>query len=93
MARRSKVNIGGIKIDNVVIVKWIDAQRLELGIIQDHEIADLEPLPCEIIGFKIFEDKDKIILAQEKWEKAMGNKYVTIIPKVSILTITELSQK
>jgi choline kinase len=69
-----------------VIVKWIDAQRVEVGGIKsEEEIKLLEPLPCEMIGFKIFEDNTKIIIAQEWWEETSQIKYANIIPKESIL--------
>lgn len=76
-----------------VIVKWIDAQRVEVGgVHSEEEIKNLEPLPCEMIGFKIFEDEEKIILAQEWWEETSQIKYANIIPKVSILKITYLEE-
>jgi len=81
----------------IVKVTWIDAQRIELGIIQDYELKDLEPIPCEIVGFLVHEDKERIIVAQEKWEKMgladhSGVKYVHVIPKRSILKIVKLKE-
>lgn len=79
--------------NEIVKIRWIDAQRLELGIIQKNEFSEIEPLPCEIIGFKIFENKKWITIAQEKWDEPSGGaKYVHIIPKVSILKITKLKE-
>ena len=79
--------------DEIVKVTWIDAQRLELGIIQKHEFAEVEPVACSIVGFKVYEDKNKIIIAQEKWVEPFGGvKYVHAIPKVSILEITKLKE-
>ena len=83
-------------MDEIVKVTWIDAQRLELGVIQDNELPDIKPIPCDIIGFLVHEDKERIIVAQEKWAK-LGNdyggvKYVHVIPKVSILKITKLKE-
>ena len=77
--------------EDIVKVRWIDAQRLELGIIQKNEFSEVEPLACEIIGFKIFENKEWITIAQEKWETG-GAKYVHIIPKCSILKITKVKE-
>ena len=77
--------------DEIVKVKWIDAQRLELGVLQKEEFSEIEPLPCEIVGFKIYENEKWITIAQEKWSGPLGGaKYVHIIPKVSIIKITEL---
>jgi len=82
---------------DIVKVKWIDAQRIELGVIQDYELKELVAIPCEIVGFLVHEDKDRIIVAQEKWESMgladhSGVKYVHVIPKVSILKITKLKE-
>ncbi len=74
----------------IVKVTWIDAQRLELGIIQREELPDLKPIPCDIVGFLVHEDKERIVVAQEKWDEAMGCKYVHVIPKVSIIKIIKL---
>ena len=71
----------------IVKVTWIDAQRLELGIIQFSELPDLKPIPGEIVGFKVHEDDERIVIAQEKWDEGQGCKYVHIIPKVSIIKI------
>lgn len=77
--------------EEVVKVTWIDAQRLELGIIQKHEFAEVEPLDCSIVGFKVYEDKNKIVIAQEKWAEPCGGiKYVHVIPKRSIIKISKL---
>jgi len=78
--------------EDIVKVRWIDAQRLELGIIQKKEFEEIEPLPCEIVGHRIFENKEWITIAQEKWDGEMGAKYVHVIPKVSILKITKLKE-
>ncbi len=75
----------------IVKVTWIDAQRLELGVIQDDELPDVQPIPCDIIGFKVHEDKKRIIIAQEKWSIG-GCKYVHVIPKCSIIKITKLKE-
>jgi hypothetical protein len=65
---------------------------LELGIIQKKEFEEIEPLTCEIVGHRIFENKEWITIAQEKWDGEMGAKYVHVIPKVSILKITKLKE-
>lgn len=77
-------------MNEIVKVTWIDAQRLELGIIQNNEIPDLKPINCDIVGFKVHEDKERIIIAQEKWDDLMGCKYVHVIPKISIINIVKL---
>jgi len=78
--------------EDIVKVRWIDAQRLELGVIQKNEFAEVEPLACEIVGYRIFENKEWITIAQEKWDEEMGAKYVHVIPKVSILKIIKLKE-
>lgn len=76
----------------IVKVTWIDAQRIELGVLQDYELADLDVLPCDIVGFLLHEDEEKIILSQEKWHDNRGQKYIHVIPKISIKKITELRE-
>ena len=79
-------------MNEIVKVTWIDAQRLELGVIQKEELPDIQPIECDIIGFKVHEDKKRIIIAQERWKELWGCKYVHVIPKVSILKITKLKE-
>lgn len=82
----------------IVKVTWLDAQRLELGCIQDDELPDLQPIPCDIIGFKVHEDKKRIVIAQERWDKigtdftSSACKYVHVIPKCSIIKIVKLKE-
>ncbi len=76
----------------IVKVTWIDAQRLELGVIQREEIPTIEPIECDIVGFLVDENKDRIVIAQEKWDELGGCKYVHVIPKVSILKIVKLKE-
>jgi len=76
-------------MNEIVKVTWIDAQRLELGIVQEHELPDIHPIKGNIIGFKVHEDENRIIIAQESWEIG-GCKYVHVIPKCSIIKITKL---
>lgn len=83
----------------IVKVTWIDAQRIELGIIQEDEFPDIKPIPCHIVGFLVHEDKERIIVAQEKWDKLGidlekgGAKYVHVIPKASIIKIVKLKEE
>ena len=85
-------------MDEIVKVTWIDAQRLELGVIQDEELPDIKPIPCDIIGFKVHEDKERILIAQERWNKlgtdltSGGCKYLHVIPKMSIIKIIKLKE-
>lgn len=79
-------------MNEIVKVEWIDAQRLELGVIQREELPDLKPIPCEIVGFKVHEDKERIVIAQERWNDFGGCKYVHVIPKVSIIKIEVLKK-
>ncbi len=74
----------------IVKVTWIDAQRLELGVQHQEDIADLQPIPCNIVGFLIHEDKERIVIAQEKWDDLQGFKYVHVIPKCSVIKIRRL---
>jgi len=84
--------------NEIVKVTWIDAQRLELGVIQESEFQDIKPIPCDIVGFLVHEDKERIIVAQEVWDKLGldleigGAKYVHVIPKRSIIKITKLRE-
>jgi len=80
-------------MNEIIKIRWIDAQRVELGIIQKHEFSEIEPLACEIVGHKIFENKEWITVAQEKWDEPSGGaKYVHVIPKCSIIKITKLKE-
>lgn len=79
-------------MDEIVKVTWIDAQRLELGVMQMEEVPNLKPINCDIVGFKVHEDKESIVIAQEKWDELAGCKYVHVIPKVSIVKITKLKE-
>jgi len=69
----------------IVKVTWIDAQRLELGVQDILDIKKVEPIACDIVGFLVYEDDKKIIVAQEKWDELQGCKYVHVISKVSII--------
>ncbi len=77
--------------NEIVKVTWIDAQRLELGIIQDDELPDVQPIEGYIVGFKVHEDEKRIVIAQERWEIG-GCKYVHVIPKCSITEIIKLKE-
>ena len=79
-------------MNEIVKVTWIDAQRLELGCYQKEELPDLEPIEGEIVGFKVHEDKKRIVIAQERWVETGGCKYVHVIPKCSIIKITKLKE-
>jgi len=75
-----------------IIVTWLDAQRLELGCHFEDDMENLDPIACEIIGFKVFEDNTKIILAQEFWEDTKQLKYIHVIPKRSIIKTVSLEE-
>ena len=75
----------------VVKVEWIDAQRIELGVLQDDELPDVQPIKGYIVGFKVHEDDNRIIIAQERWDIG-GCKYVHVIPKCSIIKIIKLKE-
>ncbi len=77
-------------MNEIVKVTWIDAQRLELGCIQQEELPDLRPIEGEIIGFLVHEDKERIVIAQERWKELGGCKYVHVIPKCSVIKIKRL---
>jgi len=79
-------------MNEIVKITWIDAQRLELGVIQKEELPDLKPISCNIVGFLVNEDKERIVIAQEKWDELWGCKYVHVIPKISIIKITKLKE-
>ena len=78
-------------MNEIVKVEWIDAQRLELGVIQKEELPDVQPINGYIVGFKVHEDKYRIVIAQETWNFG-GCKYVHVIPKCSIVKITKLRE-
>lgn len=80
-------------MNEIVKVTWIDAQRLEVGVIQNEELPEIKPINCDIVGFKVHEDKDRIIIAQEKWDELAGCKYLHVIPKCSIIKIKKLEEK
>ena len=84
---------GNVKMNEIVKVTWIDAQRLELGCYQKEELPDLEPIEGEIVGFKVHEDKERIVIAQERWVEPEGCKYIHVIPKCSIIKIKKLVEK
>lgn len=75
----------------IVKVEWIDAQRIELGVLQDDELPDIRPINGYIVGFKVHEDNNRIIIAQERWNIG-GCKYVHVIPKCSIIKIIKLKE-
>lgn len=77
----------------VIKITWIDAQRIETSLWDEKEVGEIEPIECDIVGFLIFENKDKIIIAQERWDESKQVKYITIIPKCSIIKIIELKDK
>ena len=79
-------------MNEIVKVEWIDAQRIELGVLQDEELPDVQPINGYIVGFKVHEDKNRIVIAQERWSIG-GCKYVHVIPKRSVVKITELQEK
>ena len=78
------------KLFKIVLVRWIDTQRIDIGMQRVEEFEDIEPLYCEIVGFLIKEDEKKIVLAQELWENNEGIKYIHIIPKCSIKKVIYL---
>jgi len=77
--------------EEIVKVTWLDAQRLELGIVQDSDLSDIQPIEGTIVGFKVDEDENRIVIAQERWDIG-GNKYVHVIPKCSVIKITKLKE-
>ncbi len=80
-----------IKKNEIVKVEWIDAQRLELGVFQDEELPDIQPINGYIVGFAVHEDNFRIVIAQERWNLG-GCKYVHVIPKCSVVKITKLRE-
>ena len=78
-------------MNEIVKVTWIDAQRLELGCYQNEELPDLQPIEGYIVGFKVHEDKKRIVIAQERWDIG-GCKYVHVIPKCSIIKIVKFKE-
>ena len=90
-------------MNEIVKVTWIDAQRLDakdkllkdlhlLGIVQDDELPDIQSIEGYIVGFKVHEDKKRIVIAQERW-RIGGCKYVHVIPKCSIIKIVKLKEQ
>jgi len=77
-------------MNQIFRVTWLDAQRVELGVQHQEDIANLQPIPCDIVGFLIHEDKERIVIAQEKWNDLQGFKYVHVIPKCSVIKIKKL---
>jgi len=77
----------------IVKLTWVDAQRIETSLWDENEVRGIEPIECDIVGFLIYENKKKIIIAQERWDESKQIKYITIIPKCSITKIVELKEK
>ncbi|RKX66366.1 MAG: hypothetical protein DRP42_03210 [Tenericutes bacterium] len=77
--------------EEIVKVVWLDAQRLELGIVQDSDLSNVQPIEGTIVGFKVAEDESRIVIAQERWDIG-GSKYVHVIPKCSVIKITKLKE-
>ncbi len=74
----------------IVKITWIDAQRVETSLWDVNEVGEIDPIECDIVGFLIYENKKKIIIAQERWDESKQIKYITIIPKCSIIKIQRL---
>jgi len=77
--------------EEIVKVTWLDAQRLELGIVQDSDLPNVQPIEGTIVGFKVDEDENRIVVAQERWDIG-GSKYVHVIPMCSVIKITKLKE-
>ena len=78
------------KMNEMVRVTWIDAQMLDVGCIQQEELPDLKPIDGDVLGFLVHEDKERIVIAREKWKEAGTCKYLLVIPKCSVVKITKL---
>jgi len=77
---------------NIVKIKWIDAQRIDVGIDTiENIIESMKPVTCEIVGFVIGEDSRFIFLAQEYWKSEGMVKYINTIPKSLILETKKLT--
>lgn len=77
----------------IIKVTWIDAQRFEVGVQSESELKHYQPIPCDIVGFMVHDDEERIVIAQEKWEEEAGLKYVHVIPKCSITKIVDLVEE
>lgn len=77
---------------DIVKIKWIDAQRIDVGIDTiENVINSMKPVTCEIVGFIINEDSRFVYLAQEYWKSEGMIKYVNAIPKSLILETKKLT--
>ena len=76
--------------NKVIQITWIDAQKLELGCQDIDSIKEVNPIECDIVGFLVYRDEKKTIIAQEKWSETNQVKYVHVIPECSIIKIREL---
>ena len=79
-------------MNEIVIVTWIDAQKLEIGMQDIFSVKDIEPIKCEIVGFLIHRDEKKTIIAQERWSETNQIKYIHIIPERSIIKFTVVKE-
>lgn len=76
--------------EKIVKITWIDAQKLELGCQDIASIKEVNPIECSIVGFLLYRDQQKTIIAQEKWGETNQAKYIHVIPECSIISVKEL---
>ena len=80
-------------MNEIVKITWIDAQRLEIGVQDIISLKDVEPIECDIVGFLIYRDEKKTIIAQEKWSETNQAKYIHVIPERSIIKFTVIKEE
>ena len=78
---------------DVVLVEWIDDQTVTTALMDVKDVENIEPLVAKVVGFRIFENKERIVLSQELWEEQDSVEYIHIIPKRSVLKIRKLKVK
>jgi hypothetical protein len=79
----------------MIKIKWMDVMSLDTALITKEDLIneEIKPVPAEIIGFLVHEDKDNYFIAKELWETGQF-KYIHIIPKkTAIISITELQSR
>lgn len=75
----------------IVKVRWIDAQLIAPSVQDAAELLEnVEPIPCEVVGFLLANKDDCVVVAHESWPETNQVKYVHVIPKCSIIKVTRL---
>jgi len=79
-----------LKTGKIVLIKWIDAQSIDMGgIFCKREALEVKPIFANIVGFVVADTEKHYCLAREKWGFDQF-KYLHIIPKRSVIEVLVL---